>query len=95
MIVDLVRSGLSVKEARGTTFCDYEIYMMADWMRQEEKLALHRDVLATFMNFGGMGLEKPISGQELIPLPITDNINSDEINTMTKAKELLKYIASN
>lgn len=95
MIMNLLNCGYTLQDARRTTYADYELIMIAKWHKDEEKLALHRDLLATIMNFGGMGIDKPISGRDLIPLTLIDNIYSDEVNTMTKAKELLKYIASN
>lgn len=95
MLVNLVKCGLTLQEARRTTFLDYQMLMVAKWIEDETELSKHRDIIATIINFGGMGNSKPISAKELMPLTIIDNLDNDEINTISKAKELIKYIASN
>ena len=94
MLVNLVNCGLTLQEARGTTLLDYQMLMTAKWIRDETDLSKHRDVIATIMNFGGMGLEESVSAKELMPLTIIDNLDNDEINTKSKAMELIKYIAN-
>lgn len=94
MIMQLVNCGLTLREARSTTIDDYELLMIAKWIRDENELSKHRSVLATIMNFGGMGLDKPITAQELMPLTLIDDVYSDKINTRLKAMELIKYIAN-
>lgn len=95
MMTNLVKRGYKSKETLGVTLWEYEMEMVAEWKVDEERLSLHRDLLATFMNFGGMGLKKPVTAKELMYLHTIDNIDNDELNTLTKAKELIKYIASN
>ena len=95
MMLHLVKRGYKAKETRGVLLKDYEMEMIADWQVKEEQLALHRDMIATIINFGGMGVKDMVKATDIMELPYIDNINSDDLNTVSKAKELIKHIASN
>lgn len=84
-----------MEEAWGTSLKKYEYYVYADLLANEERLSLHRDLIATIINFGGMGVEKAVSGKELIPLPFTDRTSETRITSRKQAFKLLNNIAYN
>lgn len=54
------------------TIIDYEKYWIANMHKQAKRKDSERQLLATIMNFGGMGVQKYIKSEELIPIPLID-----------------------
>jgi len=57
------------------TFVEYEKYLIAQMENDSIKKDSERQLLATIMNFGGMGVQKYIKAEELIPIPLIDADN--------------------
>lgn len=54
------------------TFVEYEKYLIANMYKDAKQKDSERQLLATIMNFGGMGIEKYIEPSKLVPIPLYD-----------------------
>ena len=61
------------KEVKALTLKEYSIMEVAQFEKKCETQDLIRSLRSDIINFGGMGVKKMVTPQELMPLPLIDN----------------------
>ena len=75
------------------TFVEYEKYLIASMYKDAKQKDSERQLLATIMNFGGMGIEKYIDPSKLVPIALYDVDDVTlEIRNDKQAMEVFKLV---
>ena len=75
------------------TFVEYEKYLIANMYKDAKQKDSERQLLATILNFGGMGIEKYIDPSKLVPIALYDVDDVTlEIRNDKQAMEVFKIV---
>jgi len=73
------------------TLAEYSEISLAQHYKKCEEQEMLRVIQAAIINFGGMGVKKPVSPQQVMPIPLLDSANITlPISTIEGALKLLK-----
>lgn len=82
--------GLKPAEVNVLTLREFA-QMQAGYLRREEKITnLARNLMATVINFGGLGTKTPVTATQIWPLNLDKEGQKRMITTLQQAMELLK-----
>lgn len=82
--------GLKPDEVNALTLREFA-QMQAGYLRREEKITnLARNLMATVINFGGLGTKTPVTAATIWPLNLDKEDQKRMITTLQQAMDLLK-----
>jgi len=81
--------GLKPNEVKSLYLRDFNLMVTGYFRRQEKEWDRARHIMWATMNFGGMGLQNPVTPQEIRPLNLDTENELKMITTMKMAMDLL------
>lgn len=85
----MLKAGYKLHEVEVMTLKDVLLVMQAERQKQEEKWDIARHLMATVMNFSGIGTRDPVSPLDIMALAMDEE---DRITPITSIEEALELI---